>query len=194
MRLNHRLGICALTAAALGTPVLMADAITYDINFTGTGILPTAGSFTYDAGATTPFSDLTVTWDGTTFDMTASANSPEITPTVGCLSGATGAAASFALLDGACSPAPTNFTTQWFGAWDTATDTLNFSFNSTNFFVPPRSSIFLEGFGGTGLTTDFGTGSWTISAVPEPSALIPLTLLCAFALRKRSRQATRTRL
>jgi hypothetical protein len=29
-----------------------------------------------------------------------------------------------------------------------------------------------------------GTGGWTITAVPEPSALIPAALLCAFIVRK----------
>jgi len=190
--MRYQLGISVLLVAAFGAPTAKPDVMTtYDINFTGNGILPTAGSFTYDS--TTPsFSDFMVTWDGTTFNLTASANLPLITPTVSCIS-ATGAAASFALLDGACNPAPPNYTTQWFGAYDTVTDDLNFSFNTTNFVSPPFSDLFLEGFGGTGLLTDFGTGSWTISAVPEPSALIPVTLLCAFVLRKRISRAKRTR-
>ena len=78
---------------------LRADVVTtYDITFTGTGTLPTSGSFTYDS--TVPqFSDFIVDWDGFTFNLTSGANSPYIYDgTPACIGTNTGAAAGFAIL------------------------------------------------------------------------------------------------
>jgi hypothetical protein len=59
--------------------------MTYDITFTGTGILPTAGSFTYDS--TNPaFSDF-MTWDVFPIWLTGSANDPDKEGSVPWLSG-----------------------------------------------------------------------------------------------------------
>jgi hypothetical protein len=96
-----------LLIATCGTPAAIADtSITYDINFTGTGLLPTAGSFTYDS--TVPsFSDFTVTWAGVVLNFTAAANAPTLTPPdPTCLGAATGAAATFDLLSGDCDSPP----------------------------------------------------------------------------------------
>jgi Viral BACON domain len=104
-----------ILVAALGAQLAAADTIiTGTINFTPqascpscTTLLPTAGSFTYDQ-TTSTFVDFTVTYDGATFDFVHdvngkdSANNPTISGSVPCLSGATGGAATFALLT-ACS-------------------------------------------------------------------------------------------
>jgi hypothetical protein len=50
MRRSALIGL--FLAGALGIPAANAD-ILYDINFSGSGTLPTAGSFTYDAGTST---------------------------------------------------------------------------------------------------------------------------------------------
>ena len=69
-RLRGNAAICA-PAAHAGTLT------TYNITFTGGSPNPTMGSFTYDS--TNPqFSNYTVIWDGITFDLTSSANSPTI--------------------------------------------------------------------------------------------------------------------
>jgi hypothetical protein len=52
----------------------MASVIHYDITFTGGSPIPT-GEFDYDASVP-EFSNFIVLWDGLSFDMTGSANSP----------------------------------------------------------------------------------------------------------------------
>jgi hypothetical protein len=108
--MRHQLGISILLLAAIGPPAAMADLLdstTYTINFTGGPLLPTAGSFTYDPD-TPNFTNFLVTWDGVPFDLTSAANDPIIG--IGgnppCIGAATGAAATFLLLSGACSPPP----------------------------------------------------------------------------------------
>jgi hypothetical protein len=182
---DYRTGL--LVIAACGASLAFASPVDYTINFTNTetsGLAPTAGSFVYDAGAADPFSDFTVTWDGYTFDLTAGANDPDaLGPTPSCLAGLTGGAESFALLDGACSPAPSGYVTYW----AELAGTLGFAITNNTL------SNYFEVGGFNALTTDVtqdGSGSWTItpettSAVPEPSALIPVALLCALLVRKR---------
>ncbi len=109
-----RLWISAFLISVCGAPAAFAETITtYDITFSGTGLNPTAGSFTYDS--TNPsFSDFTVTWDGILFNLTAAANAPSITaPEPACLGGATGAAATFDLLSGDCDSPPADNDTLW---------------------------------------------------------------------------------
>ena len=95
------------------TPPAGADTIiTGTIQFTGgtcfssicsaVGLLPTAGSFTYDQSAS-QFTSFTVTYDGVIYDFVndktyAPANNPQVSGSEPCLSGATGGAATFALL------------------------------------------------------------------------------------------------
>jgi hypothetical protein len=74
------LGLIALVAR----PVQATDVITtYTINFTTTsGAAPASGSFSYDS--TNPqFTNFIVNWDGFSFDLTSSANSPSVGPS-GC--------------------------------------------------------------------------------------------------------------
>jgi hypothetical protein len=168
-----------LLATACCAPAALADAITtYNINFTTSlGDSPSAGSFTYDS-TTQSFSDFTVTWEGLLFTLTGAANDPS---TLGppCSGGQTGAAASFALLDGTCSP-----NTEWFVGPQPTTLTPEFTFASES------GSIAIFNFNPSDFPPGSGesSGGWTITAVPEPeSAVLLATLLCAgaFLLRKR---------
>ena len=85
-----------------------AGAVTYNINFTPAfGNLPISGTFTYNA-AVPQFSNFTVTWNNVAFDLTASANAPLDTSSV-CLSGLSGAAASFAWLSPGCQTFPNSW-------------------------------------------------------------------------------------
>ncbi len=188
-----RLWTAVFLTTACCAPAALADVITtYDINFTtSSGDAPSAGSFTYDS--TTPsFSDFTVTWEGLLFTLTGSANDPGILGTVPCLGGQTGAAASFALLSGACNPPDPDFQTAWQVPPDPTTLTPDFQFVSTNLvsasvgIVDLSASQFPPG-------SELSSGGWTITevssnAVPEPnSALFLATLVCAcaFLMRKR---------
>jgi hypothetical protein len=188
----YQLSISALLSAVIGAPAAMADVVDqvkYTINFTGTGTLPTAGSFTWDPD-TTSFAAFSVTWDGTTFDLTSDANAPFIFPaTPPCLGGATGAAGSFALLTGACTPAPPGFVTSWnAGAPIGDTDRL-FGFETN---LPPDSLeiILVADLIFNNPTAVSGHGQWTATpaaaAVPEPSSLLLAALsLCALVARRR---------
>jgi hypothetical protein len=191
---NAALLIAAPLITILGAQSAFADTITtYDIAFTGTGILPTAGSFTYDS--TVPsFSGFTVTWDGAAFNLTAAANAPLlVAPVPACLSGATGAAATFDLLSGACDSPGLNSLTGWSGILNLVPlSPKSFGFHSYNeitgagIFVP--ESLFVSSSPpGVG-----GGGSWSIaavstpSAVPEPRSAVVLALLfCVWLVRKR---------
>jgi hypothetical protein len=148
--------------------------------------LPTEGSFTYDS--TTPtFSDFTVDWGGLLFTLTDSANHPSRSGTVPCLGGLTGAAASFALLDGACSSPGATFETNWSVSDDPTTLLPLFAFYTTD--LGPNGFSVDDSSDSPGSGVVGSMGSWTISpevaAVPEPCSLIPITLLGLFAARKR---------
>src|SRR5262245_56196429 len=97
------MGIAVLilaAAARTATAAPMQYSMTFSLQF-GT-ILPTAGSFTYDATIAT-FTNFNVTWDGVVFDLTNGANSPLLSgPGLACIGGATGGAASFIVLSGGC--------------------------------------------------------------------------------------------
>ena len=175
--MQRQLWIGALLVTAFCASVAMADtmdATTYTINFTGTGTLPTKGSFTYDPDISS-FINFSVTWIGLTFDLTSSANSPNTSATIpSCLTGLSGGAASFALLSGVC-PA------SW-GATSEEIATANFSFRTvegSNFFNVSENLT---------IPFDFqpktqANGGWTIAAtpVPEPPACIFLASLASIA-------------
>jgi hypothetical protein len=144
--------ICA-PAAHTGTKT------TYNITFTGGSPNPTMGSFTYDS--TNPqFSNFTVLWDGITFDLTSSANSPTFCDP-GCKEVESGAKYAFRFLSGPtrCKPAPgMECSSKW--------TSLNqvFSFMATlgpgSVFVIISGPIPLQNHAGS------ATGTWTIAAVP----------------------------
>jgi len=187
--MRRQLRISVLLCAAFCAPAAMADPVdltTYTINFTGSGLLPTAGSFTYDPDTYT-FSSFLVVWDGLTFDLTNRANNPaESTPDPSCIGSLTGGAATWALLSGSCTPPASGFTTDW-GA-DT-TQSL-FRFISFNEATP---EVYIDVAASDAPTSgDFGAnGQWTLTAttaaVPEPSS-IPVTIaLLSVALIARKR-------
>jgi hypothetical protein len=190
--MTRNVGIIVLLAL-FGAPGASADIFTdYTINFTGTGTLPTAGSFTYDL--TNPhFSSFLITWEGITFDLTSSANAPASSPTLpGCIDGAADAEASFDLLSGDCQGTPAN--PAWGGIALSSGGEFRFSAIES---APPfqRLEVFSTVVGN--FAADGASGPWTISAavapVPEPtSAILMATVLAiAFMARKRFRQRAR---
>lgn len=153
-RLVFLFGIGA--AAAIATPT------TYDITFTGGSPTPTAGSFTYDPTlSANNFSKFLVTVDGLVLDLTFSANAPYV--------------------QGACQFTPADsFDMLEFATCAQNTQPLADTWQySTNLGL---QTIELVGLGAQGtvviatngsignLQTLTTTGSFTVTAVPEPSA------------------------
>ena len=161
----------------------MASPVTYNISFTLTTgtTAPTSASFVYDSAAVAGarFSSFVVNWDGLTFDLTASANHPSTFFGTGCkLDG-------FLLLSGisVCTPPGQQ---SWKGA---ITSLASF------YFIENAAPIDFALVGGsleiTG-TAKSGTGSYSISQVPEPStALLVLAPLAWLAAKRRSRKSHR---
>jgi len=119
--MQKTLGISLLAALFLAgfVPVARAQIITYDINFTNTipadGPSPTSGAFVYDY-LTGRFVRFTVVWDGLTFDLTSSANHPDfIGVPPACIGGATGPAATLALMTQCDIANPATTSTYWHG-------------------------------------------------------------------------------
>jgi len=104
---------------AISAPSARAQTVTYDINFTNTiptdGPSPSSGSFEYNY-LTGSFVRFTVVWDGLTFDLTSSANNPGITGgSPACIGGATGPAATLALMTQCDIANPATTSTYWHG-------------------------------------------------------------------------------
>lgn len=101
--------VSGLLGCILWSVTASATPITYTISFFPGPAAPpinppTAGSFTYDSSAIT-FTDFQVTWYNLIYDLTSEANSPTGSHSDSCFAGASGAAASFALLTGGACPA-----------------------------------------------------------------------------------------
>ncbi len=180
--------LCSLLLFAVS---LQADPIAYNINFAlDVGQQAPTGVFTYDA-LTSNFTSFQLTYMGIPFAGAWMANNPQFgnsirltpVPTLSCLDGKTGGAATFAFLNGDCSQMITKWTLSGF-QYD------NFIFQ-----------IFADdGYGNSVSLTQWvlrqydlqpipgGRGSWTISpisnaltaesveSVPEPSTLLLLSL------------------
>ncbi len=188
--MRYRLGAGILLFAFLGAPSAMADLAdltNYKIDFAGTGILPTAGSFTYDPDTST-FTAFEVVWDGFSIDFTAAANTLFVLPVVpACLIGKSGGAASFALLTGGCD-APGN-TQGWFAQseFDRSAE--------VGFFASAAEPTSLEAATSTGPSShDNSSGTFTTEvvtpappAVPEPASVILLSTIFALAGIRRLR-------
>jgi hypothetical protein len=180
-----------LLIAAIGAPNAIADTLTsYTITFTGTGILPTSGSFTYDS--TVPnFTNFVVVWSSVPIDLTASANAPAIgTPLNSCFTSSSGASATFSLLTN-CATDPN---AGWFALNTTGTPEFVFEDCTVPATECPNSeltdiSAIIPGVY-IPLFSAGGYGGFTVSAVPEPGTL-SLTLLgillLVVVMRKRAR-------
>jgi hypothetical protein len=185
-----RLVVLALFAAPVATADLL-DSAAYTIAFTGTGVMPTAASFTYDPDTAT-FSSFLVTWDSLSFDLTNDANTLSfIGPVPSCFTGLTGGAASFVVITKSCPLPPSETPSEifWFG--DTEVDhSARFVFSYPD---PPPSllpsteldAVLLSG----PAAHDVGSGGWITTevaapvpaAVPEPGSLLLLATMCALA-------------
>jgi hypothetical protein len=170
----------AVSSATAGT-------ITYNVNFTtDTGIAPASGTFTYDLTGNT-FTSFLVSWDGITFDLKSAANSPGV-GTTHCPSATATAATSFAYLTGvACGPST------WSG---------------TELPVPPPQAAFVFGnsgingvsigvqsIGGTNNPSNYGSGSFTVTAAtPEPTSIALVAVGGALLAWNRRRRVVPTTL
>jgi len=168
------LAIVCLTLIAASTATAASS---YEINFSGSNPLPTSGTFTYDP-TTATFSDFTVIWDGLTFDLTNSANNPAIgNAAPACVGSGTPGSQTFALLSGACDGPAQEFT-GWEALDDSGVSYLDFETEIINgiYFDSLTDSGLNQGQGSTGFTT----GSFSITAVPEPSTTG--MVICGLAL------------
>src|SRR5258705_7053020 len=96
----RRLATALLVAAGLISGTANASPVHYTFNFTlqSGNVLPTSASFDYDASAPA-FTNFSVPWNGLTFNLTGSANSPIVIGSVYQTScGLSGAALTFAFL------------------------------------------------------------------------------------------------
>lgn len=158
----------------------------YEINFSlsnGT-IAPTSGTFTYDS-TTHIFSGFQVVWDGLTFDLTSSANSPgasNIGTFPACFGSDTGGAAGFDVLS-ACGAT---------SSWNGFNSPSSSQFDFTSMTAPGVENYQIRAQSGTGSFAE-ASGSFTISGVPEPataSTLLAGLLVLAWTVRRRAgRQA-----
>ncbi len=99
MRELFRTLLTALLALMIAPNVHADLTTTYTIHFSlvGGGPLPTSGSFVYDS-TTNQFLSFTVQWNGLTYDLTSSANNPQIEEPPPCIGGTTGPQATLALM------------------------------------------------------------------------------------------------
>ncbi len=183
-------------SAGIFTPGATAASVTYSITFTSTqGPAADTGTFSYDAGAAPggQFSAFLVSWNGISFDLTSSANSPD---------GACGAssAAAFALLSHSeCAHPVTPYSwtpvspyPEWFAGRGSANgfpDFFSFDNQSANQDLTTFGDVHYPSSG----TSQRAQGTFTIAdtSAPEPKSLVLLlagaTLLVAG--KRRSRHA-----
>ena len=172
--------ILVAVSALILAPAAAAEPIQYTINFTaGFGIAPTSGSFAYDASTGT-ISAFTVDWMGAT--LTA--------PTLySNLTGCTGEAAGgdpyeFSILAmqlSGCSDPPITY--GWF-IITPPTPAVEF------YAINVDEEVTLRG-NGSEIFTPGNTGTWEITAVPEPRSLALTMLGIGWLTRKRTWPAIR---
>ncbi len=178
------MGLVVAATSATAAPV------TYTINFTGNGLLPTFGQFTYNdmAAPGAAFSDFFVVWNGLTFGLTASANAPatlgDCTPP--------SAPATFSFLDGE-TPCTLNAPRIWTGIAASTIDVAVFHLTSS---VTGHSIDLIRTWDPAYGRSGHGQGTFTISTpIPEPSTMsLALTgwVGAAFLSWKRRRRSLAT--
>lgn len=185
-----------LPVIALGVVALLIpraaradDVTTYMINFTGEGgspLLPTSGSFTYDYTLQT-FTNFIVNWDGVAYDLTSSANSPNIGGS-GCTGEAATPAFSLLLMEQALSGCigQNSLTYLWAASGGPSGGLFDFGVittEATGDSIKATTSI-------PSATAD-GEGLWSLTAVPEPPSILLLTtgLLGLLVARRKWRPA-----
>ncbi|MCC6586227.1 MAG: hypothetical protein IT168_05860 [Bryobacterales bacterium] len=160
--MSKRPFLLCFAALTLTLPSL-ASPIQYVINFSldSGGPLPSSGGFTYDSVSKT-FSDFEVVWKSVTFDMTARANAgPQFGVTPGSCGLASDASGSFQILSGAPCVRGWNAASLFGGA--------DFTFFADQFLVGTAYLRLLQ-VPDPSRTNAFADGSFSIAAVPEPSA------------------------
>ncbi len=179
-----------LLTVAFGALVAMADPIdittntvdvtTTTIDLSGSGLLPTAGTFTYDAG-THIFSSVSNTWDSFNFDLATSAAVPlESTSEPSCTGSSAGGTTSLALVTGPCATPSTGLNTVWSG--NIPNGVLAIETDSSTQFFQIEGNVTSQSAG------IFASDDQAITAVPEPSSFVlVLLLLLAIAFVARNR-------
>jgi hypothetical protein len=160
----------------IGSYTLQAAPVLYTINFTTTsGVAPTSGSFDYDSSQPvgSQFTNFFVSWDGSTFNLTPTANSPYGTPSGDC-----SASVITFLTTGSDCTTHSNGRPSWIAEIDgPGTEQEEFDFDdedvtethSIDIFatIPiPESNVFIT-----------AGGTWTATAVPAPApgTFVPIT-------------------
>ena len=176
--MRKSLWVFTLLFVASAAPLARADSITnYTITFTtSTGTPPTSGSFTYNS--TTPqFSDFFVSWDGITYNLTASANNP-FTGGSGCSGESSTAAYTFEILSQTVTGCPGPATPVYDWAAEYITTSPSHTYFSFNLFTSPGKDQIFENLappppGSVVVGQGF---AWTITpavtSTPEPSSLL----------------------
>ena len=146
-----------------------AAPVTYNINFTGVGTLPTSGSFTYDA-ANPVFTNFIVVWQGISFNLTAGAN---VAFAAGaCNTPGTPAEDAFSFLSNpVCGSGA--FQSGWQAFPVLATYVFSFNRFDLQFGATDWVSVETGTSGPAGLQG--ANGAFSIAAVPEPATL-PMVL------------------
>ena len=145
---------------------IAAAPITYNLAFTGS-TRAISGFFTYDPAA--GFSNFLVTWDGATYDLTASANAPTLGTANTCTGRASTAAYGFFMMQQLTTGCGAGTSYEWNGGNTGSSSVFEF------LQFPPAG-----GFGGDKIfqTTSFGDGfgvgnqgGYSITtAAPEPAS------------------------
>ncbi len=145
-----------------------AGQISDTITFKGSGILPSAGSFTYDTTSQS-FTAFTVTWDSAIFNLTASANAPSLNGTE-CGSSTAATTFTFLTTGNVCGAGATG---KWLGLPPEGGGP---SFEFDDFSADQSSFLSVSALPSQGHipNPDFGTGTFTVqsAAIPEPSSIL----------------------
>ena len=186
----------AVMFVAVCVRIAEAGPIHYTITFAGGPTLPTSGSFDYDPDSP-HFTGFFVVFDETTFDLTASANSPDIagTPALPGL----GARATFEMLSGFPSTPGGEWDVYWSGGWTDIYSYGGFGFYASRGPVDAKERVGVATSIGTKPDPviwgpyDTGSGSWSIDAEAVP-VHDPGSSLLLFGIGSTGMRALRKRL